>query len=166
MFPENAYMYLVAALIPMLVGSIWYGPLFGKSWMKTNGFTEESLQGANMAVIFGVSYLLSCILAMFMGMWTIHQSMIPGLFANHDPAGPEVAEMMAFMGKYGDVHRTWSHGAVHGVIGAIMIVLPLVGINALFERRGWKYIGIHFGYWLVTMVLMGALLCATLKWSM
>jgi len=31
-----------------------------------------------------------------------------------------------------------------------------MAINALFERRGWKYIGIHFGYWLLTFVALGA----------
>lgn len=166
MMPENWYMYLVAAIIPMLVGAIWYGPLFGKSWMNTNGFTEETLEGGNMAVIFGVSFLLSIFLAMFLAMFSIHQSMIPGLFANYDPNGPEVAEMMAFMAKYADVHRTWSHGAVHGGIAAVVVALPVLGINALFERRGGKYIGIHFGYWFVTMMLMSALLCATLEWAM
>jgi len=91
--------------------------------------------------------------------------MIPGLFMDHDPAGPAVAEMKAFANKYADVHRTWSHGAVHGVIAAISVALPLIGINSLFERRGWKYIGIHFGYWLLALALMGALLCATLKYA-
>ena len=160
--PTNWYMYLAAALIPMLVGSIYYGPLFGKAWMKSNGFTEESLKGANMAVIFGVSFVLSCFLAMFIGLFTIHQSMIPGLFMDSSPA--EIDEMKAFVNKYSEVHRTWSHGMVHGILGAFMVALPLIGINALFERRGWTYIGIHFGYWLITFALMGALLCATLTY--
>ena len=160
--PANWYMFLVAALIPMIVGAVWYGPLFGKAWMKTNGFTEESLKGGNMAVIFGVSFLLSIFLAMFMGQFTIHQAMLPGLGV--DATDPQLGlDITAFMDKWGGIHRTWSHGAVHGVIAAIMVALPLIGINALFERRGGKYIGIHFGYWLITFALMGALICATLK---
>ncbi|MEM1124806.1 MAG: DUF1761 domain-containing protein, partial [Bacteroidota bacterium] len=34
-------------------------------------------------------------------------------------------------------------------------------MNALFERRGWKYIWIHTGYWFITLALIGGLLCAT-----
>lgn len=165
MFPENWYMFFVAALIPMVVGSIWYGPLFGKKWMNINNFTEEYLKEGNMAVIMGVSYFLSLMLALALSGSVIHQSQIPGLFANFDPTGPEVADMQAFMTKYGDVHRTFTHGVVHGIINSIFLALPLIAINALFERRGATYIFVHFGYWLITIALMGGLLCATLKWA-
>jgi len=50
----------IAALIPLIMGFIWYGPmLFQKAWMKEMGFTEESLKGGNMALIFGLSYVLN-----------------------------------------------------------------------------------------------------------
>jgi asparagine N-glycosylation enzyme membrane subunit Stt3 len=45
--------------------------LFAKRWMKENGFTDESMKGANMLKIFGLSLLLmlfaSFNLAMFVG---------------------------------------------------------------------------------------------------
>jgi hydrogenase maturation factor len=34
-----------------------------------------------------------------------------------------------------------------------------VGINALFERRGGKYILVHVGYWIVTLALIGGVVC-------
>jgi len=63
---------LVSALSTFLIGGLWYSPaVFGKAWMRENGFTEESLKGGNMLKIFGVSFLLAIIsavnLAMFMG---------------------------------------------------------------------------------------------------
>lgn len=39
---------IVGALVPMVVGAIYYGPLFGKSWMESLGFTEDDLKKANM----------------------------------------------------------------------------------------------------------------------
>ena len=61
-----------AALSTFLIGGIWYSPaLFGKAWMKENGFTEESMKNSNMAKIFGLSFVLGLIasinLAMFLG---------------------------------------------------------------------------------------------------
>ena len=61
-----------AALSTFLIGGIWYSPaLFGKAWMKENGFTEESMKSSNMAKIFGLSFVLGLIasinLAMFLG---------------------------------------------------------------------------------------------------
>jgi hypothetical protein len=63
---------MVAALSTFLIGGLWYSPaLFGKAWMRENGFTEESLKGGNMIKIFGLAFLLGLIasvnLAMFIG---------------------------------------------------------------------------------------------------
>ena len=63
---------VVAALSAFVIGGIWYSPmLFAKAWMTENGFTEESLKGGNMAMIFGGSFVLSLImsfnLAAFLG---------------------------------------------------------------------------------------------------
>ncbi|MEM1124805.1 MAG: DUF1761 domain-containing protein [Bacteroidota bacterium] len=69
------------------------------------------------------------------------------------------------MAQYGDHHRSFGHGALHGGIIALFAALPLIGINALFERRGWKYIWIHTGYWFITLALIGGLLCATLDYA-
>jgi hypothetical protein len=56
---------LVAALITFVIGGIWYSPaVFGKAWMRENGFTEESLKNSNMVKIFGLSFLLAVIAAL------------------------------------------------------------------------------------------------------
>ena len=70
--PFNVWAVLVAALSSFLIGGLWYSPaLFGKAWMRENGFTEESMKGANMTRIFGLAFLLGIVaainLAMFMG---------------------------------------------------------------------------------------------------
>jgi len=50
--PSNWYLFFATALIPLAIGFFWYGAMgFGKKWMRINGFTEESLAGANMGVI-------------------------------------------------------------------------------------------------------------------
>lgn len=160
---SNPWILLIAAIVPMLVGAVWYGPLLGKAWMKVNGFTEESLKGANMALIFGLSFFLSIMLATGLMGLTNHQTGAIQLFATHpdvEVVGSEVHTLFTtVMEKFGDRHRTFGHGALHGGLGAILIALPLIAINALFERRGWKYIGIHFGYWFITLILMGGVVC-------
>ena len=57
------YVFL-AALVPMILGFIWYNPkVLGKVWMDAAGITEDKMKGGNMAVIFGVSLVLSFLLA-------------------------------------------------------------------------------------------------------
>ena len=68
----NYWAILVSALSALLIGGVWYSPaVFGKIWMRENGFTEESLKSGNMAKIFGLTFLLSLVaainLAMFLG---------------------------------------------------------------------------------------------------
>ena len=68
----NIWAVLVAALSTFLIGGLWYSPaVFGKAWMRENGFTEESMKGSNMMKIFGLTFFLALIaainLAMFLG---------------------------------------------------------------------------------------------------
>ena len=42
---ESSYvMMLLAAVASMIVGGIWYGPLFGKKWMEVIGVAEMSAE--------------------------------------------------------------------------------------------------------------------------
>jgi hypothetical protein len=68
----NYFAVLVSALSTFLIGGLWYSPaVFGKAWMKENGFKEEEMKNANMVKIFGLAFILAIIsainLAMFMG---------------------------------------------------------------------------------------------------
>jgi hypothetical protein len=65
----------------------------------------------------------------------------------------------AFAEATKDSFRTFKHGMLHGIITSIFLVLPIIGINALFERRGAKYIFIHVGFWAICFALMGGILC-------
>ena len=63
---------LVASLSTFLLGGLWYSPMvFGKAWMRENGFKEEDMKGGNMIRIFGTAFILGLIaainLAMFLG---------------------------------------------------------------------------------------------------
>ncbi|MEZ4957813.1 MAG: DUF1761 domain-containing protein [Saprospiraceae bacterium] len=156
---------LVAALVPMLIGFLWYNPkLFGNAWMKASGMTEEKIKSGNMAVIFGVSFLLSFLLAIYMNVLAIHQNGIDGIFVVNGEmpaAGSEEAIFLAdFHAKYDGLHRTFTHGVVHGILTSILFVLPIMGTNALFERKGWKYILINVGYWMVTISIMAGIVCS------
>lgn len=157
--------FLLAALIPMLVGALYYSPMIaGKAWMKTNGFTEESLKGANMVLILILCYVFALLLTYPLWQLVVHQSGMMGVLAMQEGFGVAGSEVQNyydnFLETYGDLHRTFGHGAMHGgVIGGLFVAFPIIAINALFERRGWKYIAIHVVYWMITLGLMGGVLC-------
>ncbi|MGQ8337535.1 DUF1761 domain-containing protein [Sunxiuqinia sp. A32] len=125
----NYWAILVAALSTLVLGSIWYSPfLFGKTWMRLNGFTEENLKGGlPMPVIFGTSffvYLLAAIsLAMFLG-----------------------------------TSATLSFGIFAGVMIAVFWISTAKLNNVLFERQKFSLFLINAGYDLVCYIIMGAII--------
>lgn len=120
--------------------------------------TEENMKGANMALIFA---LLMCVI---LSSASIHQLPVFSIFADQPEAraeGPETQIIRpACMEKCENKFRTFKAGAFHGALPGTVCALPIIGINALFERKGFKYIAINAGYWIASMALMGGMLCA------
>lgn len=161
----NILVVLAATLVPLVVGAVWYNPkILGKAWMEASGMTEEKAQGANMPLIFGLTLLFSFFIAFSMLSIVIHQFSVMGLLTQQPDYSTEGSESSALFCKimelYGNTYRTFKHGVFHGVIAGIGLAMPILGINSLFERKGFKYIAINAGYWIVSMGLMGGVICA------
>lgn len=161
----NWIIILVTALVPMVMGFIWYHPkVVGTAWMKAAGLTEEKLKGANMGVIFGLSFLFSIMLALALNALVIHQQHMYSILLNEtgfDDPNSEVGKYISsFMEKYGSNFRTFKHGAFHGFLAGVFLVLPIMATNSMFERKSWKYTWINTGYWTLTITLMGGILSA------
>lgn len=155
---------LLAALVPLVVGFIWYNPkVFGSVWMRETGMTPEKAQNSNMLKVFGLTFLMSFMVAMIMNSIVIHQMHLYSILMNEpglkDPSSDLGKYVADFMAKYGHNFRTFKHGMLHGTIAGIFLALPIVCVNALFEQKSGKYIWIHAGYWIVCFMLMGGIIC-------
>ena len=117
---------IVAAAAGFFVGGLWYGPLFGKAWMKERGFTEEELKEGNMALIYGTTFLLSIVSAIFLGHLLAH---------------------------FGEMSMRSTLMIAVGV--AIGFIAPAIGTNYLFSRATFKLFAIDAGYWIVFYAAMG-----------
>ena len=131
---------ILAALIPMIVGFIYYHKkVFGQAWMDSLGLKEEDLNKGNMGIIFGVSLLMSFLLSMF-------------ILANVD--GP--LQEGAF--------DSFKHGAFHGMLIGITVAMPVLVTNGLFERKNFKNLAINTLYWIITITLMAGTIDALNHW--
>jgi hypothetical protein len=159
----NFYIFFVAALIPLIIGFIWYGPLFGNAWMKEIGFTKESLAGQNMVLTFILSYVFSFLIAFFLLFLVVHQmgitQVLQGEPGFEEQTGEAFTFFQKFIGTYGDRFRTFKHGSLHGLMSGIIFILPVLSIIAMFERKSVKYVAINAGYWIVTLAIMGGIIC-------
>ncbi len=146
---------LVAAIVPIILGFVWYNPkLFGTAWARAAEMTEEKMKGGNMAVIFIVSLILSVILSLFVQFLVVHEMGVMGMTEGQ----MEGETVKAFMEEWEGKYRSYKHGALHGAMSGVFFVLPILAINAMFERKGWKYILINSGYWILTLGVMGAII--------
>lgn len=121
----------VATLACFLLGGLWYSPvLFGRAWMRANGFTDETLKkGGNPAVIFGGSFVLTLIMALNLG---------------------------AFLS--GPANLGW--GAAAGFLAGGGWVALSFGVTYLFERKPLSLFFINAGFHAVAFTMMGAIIGA------
>ncbi len=73
---------IATTILGFIVGGLWYGPLFGKVWMREIGLNEEDIKKSNMLKIFGITIILNIIIALNLSAFLGPKSdLLFGLFA-------------------------------------------------------------------------------------
>ena len=56
---------VVGAVLHMVIGFLWYGPLFGQTWMELVGLTKEKIESAKdqMGKTYAVSFVLGIVMS-------------------------------------------------------------------------------------------------------
>lgn len=128
--PINWWVVIVAALLRMVVGSIWFSPVaFVKPWQQLTGVTPESMQRGLVKAIV-VDLVLSLVLSFVL----FHAVMYATASA-----------------------PTWLSGAGVGFLNWLGFILATHLPLWAYENRSLKLIAIGTGSNLVSLVLMGAL---------
>lgn len=121
---------LAATAAAFAVGGLWYGPLFGKTWMAEWQFAEEDKAKVKPARLFALTLLFEGISAFFLGHLLTHTA----------------------QGAY----RTMmiSTGIGLGFVG------PALVVNYLYAARSLRLTLIDVGHWLAVYAAMGAVFVA------
>ncbi|MBP6455763.1 MAG: DUF1761 domain-containing protein [Chitinophagaceae bacterium] len=149
--------FLVATLIPTIIGFLWYNPSTptGKIWVAETNISEEKMKSMNMVLTLGISLVLCFLMNMFIvSHEVIHQWGAFSLLNEH----PE--EATRILTTYNNEFRTFGHGALHGTFLGLFLVLPIFATNGMFERKSWKLIWVNVIYWTICLAIMGGILCA------
>jgi len=123
---------LIGAVIYMVVGGIWYGPIAGKAWMKEMGLTEEEIKESGNPTEAMVKSFVS---ALFMS---------AGLAF--------VLSMPAFRDS------GWQGGMMTGFILSVLLVGGSTFPNYAFENKSLRHFLIHMGNVTIAMMLIGAMM--------
>jgi hypothetical protein len=140
MISINYWTVLVAAIVNMLLGWLWYGPLFGKAWTSMMHFTQADMDAARKKGM-GKSYALMFIASLVMS-WVLAHAVI---FAS--------AYLFASLAWYGAFA-----GIAVGFLSWLGFVAPVTVSSVIWEGKSWKLWWLGSGYYLVGLCLMGAIL--------
>lgn len=65
---------LLCGISSMVLGGLWYSPLmFGKAWQRGAGLSDEQLAAGNMALIYGLAFVLSLVAAAVLALLIGHR---------------------------------------------------------------------------------------------
>lgn len=134
--PINYLAVVVAALASMVIGFLWYGPLFGKQWMQLSGMTSNTMEAAknrNMNALYAIAFVGSLVMAYVL------------------------AHALVFASTYLQVSGI-SAGLMTGFWNWLGFVAPVTLGVVLWENKPWTLWILNNAYYLVTLMVMGVIL--------
>ena len=129
---QTNWLALVAGVVAtQIIGFIWYHPkVLGNVWKQEIGMSDEQQKKTNLPLTMGLSVLL--------------------MFG--------VAYALKYV-AHGEIeYQTFKHGAYHALMDGAMLIIPVVAITSLYERKSIKYFCITAGYWLLNLSVIGGII--------
>jgi hypothetical protein len=123
----------LATLAAMVVGWMWYGPLFGKQWMKLVGLKKKDVDQGSwwpMVAMIGLALAQAVILAHF----------------------------IAYAANFYLDFDGWAVGVLTGLWAFAGFVAPVLISNTMFAKGSTELLKINLGNQFITLLLMGAIL--------
>ena len=132
----NYWAVLGATVVSVVLGALWYGPLFGKKWIALSGLTQESLDAQKKK-----------------GMAKSYFFMIVGSFV----MSYVLAHALIFASTFTQTSGVFA-GAMVGFWNWLGFIAPVTMATVLWEGKSWKLWFLNNAYYLISLKLMGILL--------
>ena len=141
MVPINYLAVLVCGVLSMVLGFLWYGPVFGKLWMSLEGMPHDAMERAKTDPVarrrmyqgYGIQFVAALVMAYVLAHYLIFAA--------------------AYMHVVGI-----SAGLSAGFWSWLGFVAPPTMGMVLWEGKPWKLWAVINGYWLLLLLLMGTVL--------
>lgn len=127
-----------AAVFALILGALWYGPVFGAKWKAMMGFTDESMRSMALSPLqamaggfvtaLAMAYILAKAIALFL--------------ATYPMTGVDVVMT----------------GPLFGFWAWLGFAMPITAGVFLWEGKPFRLWVLNAGYYLVSLLGMGAIL--------
>jgi hypothetical protein len=120
---------IVATVVSYALAFVWYGVMFRKQWMQLTGVTEMKPSAKNVILMLVGTFIMSYVL-------------------DHS---------IAFGNAY--VQTSGLAGGLQGgFFNWLGFIAPLTLTMVVYEKRPWKLWLLDNGFWLLSLLVMGAIL--------
>jgi hypothetical protein len=133
-FVINWWAILVATAASFAIGSVWYGPMFGKAWMAGMGLSEEQVKQLNAAKAYGVTFVLGIVLAY------------------------SFSVIVNYVEAWKGGALTWTDGLMGGFFVWLGFIFTVKVSDAMFGQVRMSAVVIDSGYRLVWMLVTGVII--------
>lgn len=141
MVPVNFLAVLAAAVAQIILGFLWYGPLFGKTWAALMGWTPEAMTAMKndpqAKKKMTRSYIIMAIGSLLMSYVLAHAIIFAGSYLNASGV---------------------SAGLMGGFWNWLGFIVPVTVGTVLWEGKSWKLWFLNASYYLVGLLIMGMIL--------
>jgi hypothetical protein len=127
--PINYLAVVIAALVNNAIGSLWYGVIFAKTWMKLNGMKEMKITAVSVVV---------ALIGAFFTSWVLAHSLIFG------------ASYLKVSGI--------SAGLMTGFFNWLGYIAPVTIGVVIYEKKPFSLWILTNAYWLISLLVMGIIL--------
>lgn len=138
MVEVNYWAILAAVVLSMVIGSMWYGPIFGNTWIKLMGWSKKEIEDGksdknSMMKSYGLQAIGSFVMAYVL------------------------AHSLTYAKNYLGISGVLV-GLSTGFWNWLGFVAPVSLTSVLWEGKPWKLWLLNNGYNLITLMATGALL--------
>ena len=134
--PINHGAVVVASIASMVIGFLWYGPLFGKTWMKLLDITPDKIESGK-AKGMGKTYAIAFVGSLVMSYVLAHALIFAAAYFKM--SGVPAGLMSGFWNWLG-------------------FIAPVILGGVLWEGKPWKRWVLINGDYIVTLLVMGVIL--------
>lgn len=120
---------VVAAIASYVIATVWYAVIFGKVWQKLTGMTDMKPAPLNIVLSFVGSLVMS---------YVLYHSIVFG----------DYYVQMSGVGG----------GLMGGFFSWIGFIAPVTLMTKLYEKKPWGLWLLDNGFWLISLLVMGAIL--------
>jgi hypothetical protein len=133
----NGLAILVSAIVSFALGSLWYGPLFGRVWQRAMGFATKP---ARAEIARGSA--INLIATFFIALGLTHNVLIwrPSTWQ----AGPDEAP--------------WTYAVFAGLQVWLFFIIPMLLNGVAFERKPWRVFFLNAAFHLLSVMTMAMIL--------